>query len=244
MQVQDVMTQHVISVEPNDTIARAIRLMLQERISGLPVIGAGGRLIGVVTEGDFLRRVETGTQRRRPRWLEFLAGPGRMADEYVRAHARKVSEVMTPEPVTVIEETPLADAVALMERHRVKRLPVMRGERVVGIVSRANLLHALAHLAAEAKPDKADDKIIRERIQTELEKQKWAPTGQLNVVVRDGVVDLWGIITDERERQALIVAAENVSGVKRVNDHVVWIEPNTGVLFEPHDETAELPKAG
>jgi CBS domain-containing protein len=231
MQVQDVMTQYVISVEPTDTIARAIRLMLQERISGLPVIDGAGHLVGIVTEGDFLRRVETGTQRRRPRWLEFLVGSGRMADEYVHTHGRKVSEVMSVDPTTVTEETDLADAVTLMEKRRIKRLPVMRGQKVVGIVSRANLLHALASLASEAKPGWADDKSIRDRILAEFAKEKWAPTGMLNVVVRDGVADIWGTITDERERQALIVAAENVPGVKRVNDHVAWIEPTTGTIF-------------
>jgi CBS domain-containing protein len=240
MQVQDVMTKHVISVEPTDTIARAIRLMLQERISGLPVIDAAGKLVGIVTEGDFLRRAETGTQRRRPRWLEFLVGPGRMADEYVHTHARKVSEVMTVEPATVTEQTALADAVKLMEKRRIKRLPVMKGQKVIGIISRANLLHALASLAGEAKADSTDDKTIRDRILAELENEKWAPTGMLSVVVRDGVVDIWGTITDERERQALIVAAENVPGVKRVNDHVAWIEPTSGVVFEP---PGELPKA-
>lgn len=240
MQVQDIITKHVISVEPTDTIARAIRLMLQERVSGLPVIDAAGKLVGIVTEGDFLRRAETGTQRRRPRWLEFLVGPGRMADEYVHTHARKVSEVMTVEPATVTEETALADAVALMEKRRIKRLPVVKGQKVVGIISRANLLHALASLAGEAKAGSNDDKTIRDRIHAELEKEKWAPTGMLSVVVRDGVVDIWGTITDERERQALIVAAENVPGVKRVNDHVAWIEPTSGVVFEP---PGELPKA-
>ena len=243
MEVQDVMTQHVISVEPNDTVARAIRLMLQERVSGLPVINAGGRLVGIVTEGDFLRRAETGTQRKRPRWLEFLVGPGRMADEYVHTHGRKVSEVMTAEPTAVTEETALTDAVALMQKHRIKRLPVMRGEKVVGIISRANLLHALASLATDAKPSKPDDKTIRKLILAELEKEKWAPTGLLNVTVKDGVVDIWGTITDERERQALIVAAENISGVKRVNDHLAWIEPNTGVVFGPPGESVEMTKA-
>jgi predicted transcriptional regulator len=163
-----------------------------------------------------------------------------MADEYVHTHARKVSEVMTVEPATVTEQTALADAVKLMEKRRIKRLPVMKGQKVIGIISRANLLHALASLAGEAKADSTDDKTIRDRILAELENEKWAPTGMLSVVVRDGVVDIWGTITDERERQALIVAAENVPGVKRVNDHVAWIEPTSGVVFEP---PGELPKA-
>ena len=244
MKVRDVMTQNVVSVEPGDTIARAIRLMLQEHVSGLPVINSAGRLVGIVTEGDFLHRAETGTRKRRPRWLEFLAGPGFMADEYVRSHGRKVSEVMTPDPVTVTEETALADTVSLMEKRRIKRLPVVRGDKVVGIVSRANLLHALAILASEIKPTSADDKTIRERVLAAFNKEKWAPTGLLNVVVRGGVVDIWGTITDERERQALIVAAENVPGVKQVNDHVAWIEPMSGMILEPPGKTSELPKEG
>jgi CBS domain-containing protein len=242
MQVQDVMTQHVISVQPSDAITRAIRLMLQERVSGLPVIDGSGRLVGMVTEGDFLRRAETGTQRQRPRWLEFLVGPGGMADEYVHAHGRKVSEVMTIEPVTVTEETGLAEAVALMEKHRVKRLPVLRGDKVVGILSRANLLHALASIAGEAKPRSADDTVIREKILAELAKEKWAPNAWINIVVRDGVVDLWGTINDERERQGLIVVAENVPGVTRVNDHLAWIEPMSGIVIEPTGKVIGLPQ--
>ena len=128
MQVQDVMTQYVISVSPDDTIAHAVRLMLQEHISGLPVIDADGRLVGVVTEGDFLRRAETGTQRKRPRWLAFLTSPGRMAEEYVHAHSRKVGDVMTDEPLTVTEETPLTDAVAEINRYRSGRVILMNDE--------------------------------------------------------------------------------------------------------------------
>ena len=142
--------------------------MLQEQISGLPVLDTAGRLVGVVTEGDFLRRTETATERKRPRWLEFLVGPGPLADEYVHTHGRKVSEIMSADPVTVEENTPLEEVVALMEKKRVKRIPVVRGDKVVGIVSRANLLHALARLAAEAAPTKATDTAIREQLQAEL----------------------------------------------------------------------------
>jgi CBS domain-containing protein len=243
MKVQDVMTRGVFSVDPGDTITRAIRLMLQNQVSGLPVIDSAGRLVGMVTEGDFLHRAETGTRRRRLRWLELLTGPGSMAAEYVHSHGRKISEVMTTDPVTVTEETSLENTVSLMEKHRVKRLPVVRGDRVVGIVSRANLLHALVSVAGEMKPASTDDQSIRERILAELNKERWAPTGLINIVVRDGAVDIWGTITDERERQALIVAAENVPGVKRVNDHVAWIEPISGMILEPPGETTELPKA-
>ena len=147
MKVQDIMTRKVLSIEPDATVLQAVRSMLQNKISGLPVVDADGKLVGIVTEGDFLRRAETTTERRRPRWLEFLVGPGRLADEYVHTHARKIADVMTPEPYTVTEDTSLEDVVQLMEKHRIKRLPVVRGKQLVGIVSRANLLHALASLA-------------------------------------------------------------------------------------------------
>src|SRR5439155_17984592 len=144
MKAKDVMTRPVISVEPGTSVQQAAQLMLQRRISGLPVIDKSGRLVGIVTEADFLRRAEMGTQRKRARWLEFLMGPGRLADEYVHTHGRKVEEVMTTDPATVAENSALGEVVELMEKHRIKRLPVVRGNQVVGIVSRANLLHALA----------------------------------------------------------------------------------------------------
>ena len=235
MKAHDVMTWGVISVEPEASVTRAVRLMLQNKISGLPVVDTQGRLVGMVTEGDFLRRGELGTQRQRPRWLEFLLGPGKLAAEYVQASGQKVEEIMTPEPRTITPETPLEEVVGLMERHRIKRLPVVQDGKLVGIVSRANLLHALASVAREVKAPAGDDATIRERILAECARQRWAP--HVNVVVREGVVGLWGVITDERERQALIVAAENVPGVKAVHDHLAWVEPTSGmVVLSDEDE--------
>ena len=237
MKASDVMTRRVLTVEPNASVLKAIGLMLQNRISGLPVIDTNGVLVGLVTEGDFLRRTETTTEKRRPRWLEFLIGPGRLADEYVKTHARKVDEIMTREPRTITEDTPLEEVVQIMERHKIKRLPVMQGKQLVGIVSRANLLHALASMAPSAPATVATDTTIRDRLMTELEHQKWAPVRALNVTVKDGVVDLWGTITDERERQALVVAAENVPGVKEVRDHLAWVDAMSGMVLLSPTET-------
>jgi CBS domain-containing protein len=231
MNAQDVMTQYVTSIGPDDTLSKAIRVMLQNEISGLPVLDADGRLVGMITEGDLLRRVETGTQRLRPRWLEFLLGPGRQADDYVHSHGRKVRELMTEHPISVTEETPLEEVVTLMEKRRIKRVPVVRGDKVVGIVSRANLLHALARLSAEVKPAEANDRLIRDHLMNDLQREPWAPMGAIDIVVRNGVVDLWGSITDERERQALVVAAENVPGVKAVHDNLVWVDAMSGMVF-------------
>jgi CBS domain-containing protein len=236
MQVKDVMTPNVICIGANEPVLKAVRLMLQNRISGLPVIDKDGELIGIVTEGDFLRRSELGTQRRRPKWLEFILGPGRLAEEYTRSAGRKVEEIMTPDPRTIGENEALEAVVDTMERHRVKRLPVTRGGRVVGIISRANLMHALASLSRDAKSLPGSDSAIRDKILAAIGKQDWAP--HINVIVNGGVAELHGVITDDRERAGLIVAAENVPGVKRVRDHLVWVEPISGMTFSSSDDEA------
>jgi CBS domain-containing protein len=239
MKVRDIMSTRVISIAPDASILTAIRLMLQNHISGLPVIDPSGALVGVVTEGDFLRRSETGTERKRPRWLEFLLGPSRLADEYVQTHARRVGDVMTREPVTIGEDAGLDEAVEIMERRRIKRLPVVHGGQVVGIVSRANLLHALVSLAAVSPPTAATDMAIREALLAQFEKLTWAPAALVDPVVRDGEVELWGTITEEAQREALKVCAENIPGVKSVVSHLTWIEPMSGMAIgEPEEERA------
>jgi CBS domain-containing protein len=237
MKVMDVMTRDVVSVGPDASVLEAVRLMLQHRISGLPVVDAGGILQGMITEGDFLRRSETGTARKRSRFVEILLGPGRLAEDYTRASGRKVGEVMTRDVYTVPEDAPLEQVVHLMERHRVKRLPVVRGDKMVGIVTRANLVRAVANLALAEHPVAASDATIREQLIAELKRQPWAPIGLMDVVVKDGVVKLSGALTDERERQAIRVAAENIPGVKKVEDHLIWIEPNSGVIVEPPEDS-------
>jgi CBS domain-containing protein len=241
MRVCDIMSTRVISIAPDANVLEAIRLMLQNHISGLPVIDRSGALVGVVTEGDFLRRAETGTERKRPRWLEFLMGPRRLADEYVHTHARRIQEVMTSTPVTITEDAALDEAVRIMERRRIKRLPVMRSGQVVGIVSRANLLHALASLGAAASPPAKTDVAIREQLLAEFDRQTWAPVALIDVVVKDGAVQLWGTITEDAQREALKVCAENIPGVKSVVSHLTWIEPMSGmVISEPDDTKPEV----
>ncbi len=235
----DVMTKKVVSVAPDDSVLHAVRLMLQHKISGLPVVDANGALVGILTEGDLLRRAETGTQKQHPRWIEFMIGPGVLAEEYVRSSARKISEIMTRNVHTIDEDTPVSEAVDLMEERRIKRLPVVRDGKAVGILSRANLLHALASVADEVQTVAPDDVEIRETLLRHLNKQPWAPLAIVNVTVRDAIVELWGTVTDERERTALVVAAENIPGVKGVNDHLAWIDPLTGMVITNDAEPAK-----
>ena len=216
MKAADVMTLGAATIRSDASVPEAARLMLQYNISGLPVVDAAGYLVGIITEGDFLRRAETSTERHRPRWLEFLLGPGRLADEYVYSHSLRVDEVMTRQVVTVAEETSVDEIVGLIERHRIKRVPVIRDNRVVGVVSRANLLRGLARLADGVPAATANDLAIREKILAELDTQAWSQRAPIDVVVRNGIVQLWGPVYDERVAQALRVAAENVPGVRGV----------------------------
>jgi CBS domain-containing protein len=236
MNASEVMTRNMVSLRPDAPVVEAIRLMLDNHISGLPVIDEAGRLVGILTEGDLLRRAETGTERQRGRWLEFLMGPGRLAGEYVRTHGRKVDEIMTREPVSVTPDTPLDEVVELMERRRIKRVPVLDHDVPVGIVSRVDLLRALADALKEMPTAALGDDEIREHIFAELAKAAWVPRDGLEITVTDGVVDLNGVIVDEKEREALRVAAENVPGVRAVEDHLVWVEPVSGTVIDAPQE--------
>lgn len=236
MRAHQIMTRPVITATLETTTVEAANTMLQRHVSGLPVIDAAGKLVGIISEGDFIRRGEIGTQRRRGRFMNFILGSGREAADFVHEHGRKIAEIMTPDPFTINEDTDLEKIVELMEQNGVKRLPVMRGDKLVGIVSRSNLLRAVASLAHEIPDPTADDDHIRNRIMDALEKNDWCPFG-LNVVVRDGIVHLSGIITDERSRQAAVVGAENVTGVKKVHDHLCWVDTMSGMyLNSPEDD--------
>lgn len=241
MRAHQIMTRSVITVAPDATVLEAANLMLRHHVSGLPVVDSAGKLVGIVSEGDFIRRSEIGTQKKRGRWLRFLLGAGATATDYVRENGRRISEVMTVDPVTVTEETPLDQIVSSMERHGVKRLPVMRDGKLVGIVSRANLLQAVAGLARDVPDPTADDDHIRGRIVAAIEKNDWSPFG-LNVIVRDGIVHLSGVITEESSRQAAIVAAENTAGVRKVHDHLCWVDTMSGMYVESPEDN-EMTKA-
>ena len=237
MRAHQIMSRPVITVTPDTTIVEAANTMLQKHISGLPVVDATGKLVGMLSEGDFVRRSEIGTQRRRSRFLRFILGPGKAASDFVREHGRKVSEIMTTEPLlTVGEETTLEEIVELMERNNIKRLPVISNDKVVGMVSRSNLLQAVASLAKDVPDPTADDDHIRNRVIDTMAKQDWCPFG-LSIVVRDGIVHVSGVITEERSRQAAIVAAESVTGVKTVHDHLCWVDTMSGMyLNSPEDD--------
>jgi CBS domain-containing protein len=220
MKASDVMTKRVISIEPQATIVQAIRLMLKNHLSGLPVLDRSGKLVGVITEGDFLHRREIGTERKHNAWFVAVFGPEQSTRDYVRAHGIKVGELMTRQPITVNEDTSLDRVVHLMERHHIKRLPVLRKNKVVGIISRANLMRALASIHRASPETSRNDQEIRRRIVADIEKENWAYGTDVMVLVRDGIVDLCGTINDSSQRAALKALVREKSGVRKLYDHL------------------------
>jgi len=230
MKAADVMVSAVISVRPNTRVEEVARILLANRISAVPVIDEQDELVGIVSESDLMRRAEAGTERSRAWWLEYLTGKQVLAADYVKSHSHKVTDVMTRSVITATLETPLDEIAMLLERNRIKRVPIVQNGKVVGIVSRANLLQALAGMPAKnAAAASAGDSQIRDEVLSRLNAQLWRPS-MLNVTVHDGAVDLWGFVTSDDEKKATRIAVESVPGVKTINDHLTIPPPEIAMV--------------
>ncbi|MCP3463383.1 CBS domain-containing protein [Bradyrhizobium sp. CCGUVB23] len=219
MRAHQIMSRRVMTIRPNALIADAIKVMLAHHISGLPVVDSNGKLVGILCEGDFLRRTELGTEHAHNRLLTMLLGADRLAGEFVKEHGRKVEQVMTRQPATTSEEAPLKEIADLMERRHVNHVPVMRGDRIVGIITRSDFLSAVAGPLTSASGYTEDDNQIRRSVLAALARVPWQPIG-LNVSVKDGAVTLRGVTKNGNAHQAVIVACENVPGVRAVDDRL------------------------
>jgi CBS-domain-containing membrane protein len=220
MNAADIMTRSVVSVDPGLPVSEVARLMLSRGISAVPVVEPGGRIIGMISEGDLMRRTELGTERHRSWWLRVIADKATLAEEFTKSHARKARDIMTHDVVSVSEKTPAAEIVDVLEQHHIKRVPVVRDGTMVGIVSRANLLRAFASMSFEPPDVSSDDEAIRQRLVSELRRQSWWTGDEKDIIVTDGVVHLWGMVESQKERDAIRVAAESAPGVRSVKNHV------------------------
>ena len=227
MNAGDVMTRPAATLRDDASLGDAIKLMLERDVGGLPVVDQFGRLVGMLTEGDLLRRVELGTNaHHRSGWWDFLRDRAADADEYVRTHSRAVANLMTRNPVSVTEGTPLEDVVELMEKKRIKRLPVLRHDEIVGIVSRSDLLRAVGSLLKAADAKAGCDTAMLVRLHIELDQQPWFSARDVSLSVRGGVVILGGTVMDERMHTAIRVAAQNISGSAEIEDGIVVMNPS------------------
>lgn len=222
MKAADVMATNVITVRLDTPVAKIAEVLLANRISAVPVVNDKDLLVGIVSEGDLIHRVESGTERHRSWWLELLTGKEVLAYEFVKSHARKAADVMTRPVVSVKPDAPLGDVAALLEKHRIKRVPVVSNGKIVGIVSRANLVQALVSLEHAKKAEASvDDLTLHNEILGQLRSQSWLDPSTISVVVNNGIVELWGIVDSETEKNAIRVAVEVTPGVRQVSNKLV-----------------------
>jgi CBS domain-containing protein len=222
MKAADVMATNVITVRQDTPVAKIAEVLLANRISAVPVVNEKDALVGIVSEGDLIHRVEAGTERQRSWWLELLTGREMLAQEFVMSHASKATDVMTRRVISVTPDTPLADIALLLEKHRIKRVPVMINGKLVGIVSRANLIQALVNLGRGKMVDASvDDLTLHSNIIDQLRSKPWIDPSTINVIVNNGSVELWGIVDSETEKDAIRVAVEVTPGVRKVANKLV-----------------------
>lgn len=222
MKASDVMVTNVITVRPDTTVQEIANILVANRISAVPVVDERGALVGIVSEGDLIHRAETGTERRYSWWLKMVGDRSAFARDFLKSHGIRAAEVMTREVITAGPDMPLGELASLLEKHRIKRVPIVDRGKLVGIVSRANLVQALVALRHDvvAAPAKVEDAVTRERIISEISSKLLASVSQINVIVRDGVVELWGEAESPEEKDAIRLAAEVTPGVRKVEDHI------------------------
>lgn len=221
MRAKDIMTTPVLTVAEDTPVTAAAKLLLEHHISAVPVVTADDEIIGIVSEGDFMRRAEGDDLQHRSWWLRLISDPSLDASDYVKTHSRLVRDVMTKDVITANEDMSIPELAHLLEAERIKRAPVIRGDKLVGIVSRADILRSLtARRKGATATTSATDEDIRAKVLEEIKQAAWSPTYGVSVFVEDGVVQLWGIVDTQKQRDAMRVLAQNVSGVKDVELHL------------------------
>ena len=221
MKAMDVMVRDVVTVKPDDDVAKAVKLLCQHDVSALPVVDDNGGVVGVISEADLVHRSEIDTEKHRPWWREAVTPASTLAEEFAKAHGRRVDEVMSTDVVSATEDTSLGEIASLLERHRIKRVPILRDGKLVGTVSQSNLIQALASAQSDAGEGLHADRRIRSELLDRLAAQSWTDFGSRNVIVSDGVVHLWGLVSSAQEHKALIALAEGVPGVASVSDEMI-----------------------
>lgn len=219
MNAADVMVTNVITVHPDASVKEIAEILLANRISALPVVDKGGSLVGIVSEADLIHRAEVGTERPSSWWLEFLAGKEALAQDFIKSHARRAADVMTRRVITVTADTPLPRIVSLLEKHRIKRVPVVDNGKVIGIVSRANLVQALLRSQQDISPRPTEGSISGDDVVMQLESEPWWP-GNVNVIIKDGAAELWGVVESQVQSDAIRVAIEAIPGLRTISNKI------------------------
>ena len=215
------MVHDVVTIGPEEDVSKAVKLVVDHDISALPVVDDERRVIGILSEADLLHRDKIGTEQHRAWWLEAVTPASVLALDYAKSHGRKVAEVMSEDIISADENTPLSDLANILEKNRIKRVPILKDGKLVGIVSRSNLIQALASAPSQPENDQLADRGIRSAILARLAEQSWTDFGERNIVVTNGVVNLWGLVGSPEEHKALLALAESVPGVREVSDEMI-----------------------
>ena len=228
MLARDIMTTNVVTVPPEMTVSDIAQVLIDNRISGVPVVDGDGQPVGMVSEGDLLQQAGLRGERQRSWWLRLVSTPEQDAKDFVKQHGGTAADIMTTDIISVSEASPTTTIARLLEDNHIKRVPVLEGGNLVGIVSRGNLLQALAgHRDDGPQAPTADDRTVRHDVHAALQDKGWTSHGATNVMVTDGVVELWGWVETEAERKAMLVAAKEIAGVREVIDHLGAVPPGT-----------------
>lgn len=221
MRAIDVMVRDVVTVRPDTDVAEAIKLLAEHDVSALPVLGAAGNLVGMLSEADLIHRVEIGTEKQRPWWVEAVTGASTLAEDFAKSHGKKAGEVMSSGVISVSEDTPLSEIAAVLERNGIKRVPVVKDGKLVGMVSRSNLIQALASVVGRIDHHNETDRQIRLDLLSRLKEQSWTDFGTRNITVSDGVVHLWGLVGSAAERKGAAGAGGRRAQRIRVSDEMI-----------------------
>lgn len=228
MQARDVMSKDIVKVGPDATVGEIAALLVRHRIGAVPVVSDSQQLIGIVSQTDLVHRSETGTEKKRKWWLEVFAESDAKAREYVKSHGRKARDVMTRQVVSVSENASLAEVADVLDANRIRQVPVMSDSRLAGMISRADLVRALAELSLTAQVPRSHNGALQKAIWDQIKSQTWLGSALVNLAVRDGVVELWGAVESNEQHRALIVLVEGVSGVEKIEDNVTLLPKMVG----------------
>ena len=225
MKAQDIMTREVATVRPETSMREIAALMMEKNISGVPVVSDDGAIVGIVSEGDLLHRTEVGTERKHKWWFQIFADSDAAAREYAKAHGLSARDVMSRYVISVRDDADLRDVADILDSHRIKRVPVLHDGRLVGIISRRDLVRALSQVQASSAPIKLDNAALHKTLRDQFRGQSWLNDAYINVAVNDGVVELWGLVVSADQHRALRTLVEETPGVKRVEDRLTMAGP-------------------
>ena len=222
MNASDIMVRTVITTHPQASVSLVAKQLADNDISALPVVDDAGRVVGIISEADLMRREELGSVKIRPWWLEAMTPAVTLAEEFARSHGKRVEELMSNHVITANEDASLNEIASLLETHHIKRVPILKNGKLVGVVSRSNLVQALASAKSEVVTAAQTDHMLRAEIVARLaEQQWWTDFGERNVIVVNGVANLWGLVGSPSERKALNALVEGVPGVTEVRDEMI-----------------------